>query len=231
MNPDPAMLDELVRRTVEAVRPLRVILFGSAVRGTMGPDSDLDLLVIMPDAADCRAVAKQLDRRLRDLNQAKDIVVARESDLESQGANPYLVFHAALAEGKELDHAASYSGLGTTGTRPTFPVMKINNTRSHAPRGNAVRDAPRRLPETSRATGDSATRDWGRSGLRPSTFAGPSGTTPKTTLPGNSKTTRSVANGIPTRSVGTSVICLHNWKPGRVCHSSENRCNLVESRL
>ena len=38
------------------------------------------------------------------------------------------------------------------------------------------------------------------------------------------KTTRSVGDGIPTRSVGTSVICLHHWKPGGVCHPSVNRC-------
>ena len=107
MNPDPALLDELVRRTVEAVNPRRVILFGSAARGTMGPDSDLDLLVVMPDSADCRAVSRQLYRRLRGLNQAKDIVVVRQSDLDRHGADPYLVYQAALAEGKELYHAAS----------------------------------------------------------------------------------------------------------------------------
>jgi len=48
MSPDPVLLDELVRRTVEAVQPRRIILFGSAARGTMGPQSDLDVLVVMP---------------------------------------------------------------------------------------------------------------------------------------------------------------------------------------
>lgn len=45
------LLDELVKRTVEAVRPLRIILFGSAARGEMGPDSDIDLLVVMPEGS------------------------------------------------------------------------------------------------------------------------------------------------------------------------------------
>lgn len=107
MNPNPALLEELVRRTVEAVQPRRVILFGSAARGTMGPESDLDLLVVMPDGTDCRAVAQQIYRQLRGLNQAKDIVVVGQSDLEQHGANPNLVYQAALAEGKELYHAAS----------------------------------------------------------------------------------------------------------------------------
>ena len=53
---DPAGLDptrrmllaEAVRRAVEVARPIRIILFGSAARGTMGPDSDFDLLVVVP---------------------------------------------------------------------------------------------------------------------------------------------------------------------------------------
>ena len=38
------------------------------------------------------------------------------------------------------------------------------------------------------------------------------------------KTTRSVGDGIPTQSVGTSVIYLHNWKPSSVCNPPVNRC-------
>ncbi len=45
-KPDPAILADIVRRVVEAADPEKIILFGSAARGTMGPDSDLDLLVI-----------------------------------------------------------------------------------------------------------------------------------------------------------------------------------------
>lgn len=35
---DPAKLDELVRRIVETAAPRRIILFGSAARGEMGPN-------------------------------------------------------------------------------------------------------------------------------------------------------------------------------------------------
>ena len=41
----PDVLDEIVRRIVEVAEPEEIILFGSAARGTMGPNSDLDLLV------------------------------------------------------------------------------------------------------------------------------------------------------------------------------------------
>jgi predicted nucleotidyltransferase len=105
VNPNPAIVEELVRRMVEAVHPLRIILFGSAARGEMGPNSDLDTLVIMPDDIDCREVTKLLIRRLRGLGCPKDILVVRETDVEQHGDNPYLIIHTALTEGKELYRA------------------------------------------------------------------------------------------------------------------------------
>lgn len=39
---------EIVSDIVEAFDPLQVILFGSVARGEDGPDSDIDLLVILP---------------------------------------------------------------------------------------------------------------------------------------------------------------------------------------
>ncbi len=101
------VLDELVQRTVESVHPRRIVLFGSAARGQMGPHSDLDLLVVMPDGCDCLAVAQELHGYLSGLGVAKDIVVVQQSDVERHGDNPYLIIHAALSEGKELYRAAS----------------------------------------------------------------------------------------------------------------------------
>jgi predicted nucleotidyltransferase len=40
--PDPKVLADIVRRIVDASDPERIILFGSAARGQMGPNSDLD---------------------------------------------------------------------------------------------------------------------------------------------------------------------------------------------
>jgi uncharacterized protein len=106
MSPDPAVLQELVRRVVDSVHPLRIILFGSAARGEMGPNSDLDALVVVTDQSDCRAVNKVLARKLRGLGYATDIVVVRQGDLDHYGSNRYLVLHTALSEGKELYRAA-----------------------------------------------------------------------------------------------------------------------------
>jgi hypothetical protein len=40
---------ELLDPVIAYFRPLRVILFGSAARGESGPDSDIDLLVVLDD--------------------------------------------------------------------------------------------------------------------------------------------------------------------------------------
>lgn len=105
MSPDPKILDQLVREAVESVHPLRIVLFGSAARGTMGPHSDLDALVVVPDGSDCLTVTQTLHQSLSDLGVAKDFVVVQASDLERHSQNPYLVIHSALSEGKELYRA------------------------------------------------------------------------------------------------------------------------------
>ncbi|HOF86504.1 MAG TPA: nucleotidyltransferase domain-containing protein [Armatimonadota bacterium] len=38
----------MVERIVEQFHPLRITLFGSRARGDAGPDSDVDLLVVLP---------------------------------------------------------------------------------------------------------------------------------------------------------------------------------------
>jgi predicted nucleotidyltransferase len=48
---DARALAEIVRRLVEAYEPERIYLFGSKARGDAGPDSDFDLIVIVPDDA------------------------------------------------------------------------------------------------------------------------------------------------------------------------------------
>ena len=49
-NKDP-VLAEIVRHVVTAYEPERIYLFGSKARGNEGPDSDYDLMVVVPDDA------------------------------------------------------------------------------------------------------------------------------------------------------------------------------------
>jgi uncharacterized protein len=49
--PTPLVPPELLDPVVAYFQPRRVILFGSVARGEAGPDSDIDLLVVLDDDA------------------------------------------------------------------------------------------------------------------------------------------------------------------------------------
>ncbi|MHB9023313.1 MAG: nucleotidyltransferase domain-containing protein [Armatimonadota bacterium] len=102
MQPTQEQLEELVRRIVDAVHPLRIILFGSAARGEMGPDSDLDVLVVMPEGTHRRHTAAKLHRYFFGIPYGIDVMVATPSDLEKHRRNIGLIYYTILDEGKEL---------------------------------------------------------------------------------------------------------------------------------
>ncbi len=106
LNPEQSILEELVQRLSGMAGIVRIILFGSAAQGRMGPDSDLDLLVIVKDGLHRRRTAQSIYKRLSGLGTSKDIVVVTESDVRKYKDNPSLVIFPALASGKELYHAA-----------------------------------------------------------------------------------------------------------------------------
>lgn len=100
--PPPKLLAEVVRRIVEQAQPRRIVLFGSAARSAMGPNSDLDLLVVMPEGTHRRSAAKGIYRALRGIGVAKDIIVVTEGDVEEYQHNPSLILKPALEEGREI---------------------------------------------------------------------------------------------------------------------------------
>jgi predicted nucleotidyltransferase len=102
---DKGILDRVVARIVETVQPRRIILFGSAARGQMGPHSDLDLLVVMPEGIHRRRTAQAIYLSLSGMGIAKDIVVVTEGDVGAYGDNPSLVLFPALREGREIYRA------------------------------------------------------------------------------------------------------------------------------
>ena len=105
-KPDQGLLDRITEKIIEAARPRRIVLFGSAAEERMGPDSDIDLLVVMPDGVHRRDTARAIYRKLSGMGFSKDIVVVTESDIQNYKDNPSLVIFPALKRGKELYHAA-----------------------------------------------------------------------------------------------------------------------------
>ncbi len=102
-KPDEKVLEEIVKRIVEAVAPEKIVLFGSAAREEMGPDSDLDLLVVKA-CAQPREVARLIRRKLIGVGNGlpKDILVVTPEDLEEQKDIPGTTIRAALREGRVL---------------------------------------------------------------------------------------------------------------------------------
>ena len=97
-----AALDRLVGEIVEAVHPLRIILFGSAARGDAGPESDLDVLVVMPDGTHGRRTAMHIHERVEDVGLAFDVVVSTPALLERQRRDPGLIYGTILDEGRTV---------------------------------------------------------------------------------------------------------------------------------
>jgi HEPN domain-containing protein/predicted nucleotidyltransferase len=70
-----AQINRMVKRIASRFHPEKIILFGSQARGDAGPDSDVDLLVIMP-ANDCGPdQACEIREALDDIVVPKDIIV------------------------------------------------------------------------------------------------------------------------------------------------------------
>jgi len=93
---------EIVERIVREVHPTRIILFGSIARGEPCIDSDVDLLVVMPEGTPKRPTAQILYRHLRGLPLPVDILVTTAADLARHQNNPGLIYRTILQEGRQL---------------------------------------------------------------------------------------------------------------------------------
>jgi len=70
------LLPEITQRILAVSDPEKIILFGSYARGDYGPDSDLDLMVVMQNIQSSREESTRLRRALRGLLVPIDILVA-----------------------------------------------------------------------------------------------------------------------------------------------------------
>ncbi len=93
---------DLVERIVAAAHPQRIIVFGSTARGEAGRQSDIDLLIVVPEGSHRRKTAQVIYRGLLGFGLPVDVVVATPSDLEMYRDSPALVYREALREGREL---------------------------------------------------------------------------------------------------------------------------------
>ena len=97
------ILGEIVRRLVEVYSPLRIYLFGSKSRGDDGPDSDYDLMVVLPDDAPTHLRQSRLAHEaLWSVGTATDVVVCTDSFFRNRSRVPSSLPGAVMREGKLL---------------------------------------------------------------------------------------------------------------------------------
>ncbi len=92
----------MVDLIVERFHPEKVILFGSHARGEAGPDSDVDLLVVMPVQGSKREKAVEIGVALHDIRLPKDIIVTTPEEFEWRKDIVGTIERPAMREGRVL---------------------------------------------------------------------------------------------------------------------------------
>jgi len=93
---------EITSRIVERFHPDSIILFGSHARGTAGPGSDLDLLVVMPVSGPKRDLVVDIRMAIGAIRLAKDVIVLTPEEFEGYRDVVGTIAHASDSEGQVL---------------------------------------------------------------------------------------------------------------------------------
>ena len=101
-----AEIQDFVNKVVEEFAPQRVILFGSHARGDATPDSDVDLLVIMPTKKQTIEQAVEIRQRIR-RSFPLDLIVKTPADVTWRLALHDCFLTTIVTEGKTLYESLS----------------------------------------------------------------------------------------------------------------------------
>lgn len=102
-NVSEKLLREATRRLIAEFKPEQIILFGPHAWGSPGPDSDLDLLVIIPESQEAPAArATRAYRSLRGLKAPADILVKTRAEMERFASVPASLENRILHDGRKL---------------------------------------------------------------------------------------------------------------------------------
>jgi len=96
------VLAYIVQRIVDVAKPQQIVLFGSAARGEMGPDSDVDLLVVKGGRFHRGRLVEAIYRNLRGAGAPVDVVVATPEEIERYRNDACLIVSPAMREGKVI---------------------------------------------------------------------------------------------------------------------------------
>jgi uncharacterized protein len=95
-------IDHLVQRIVKRFHPEQIILFGSQARGDAGPDSDIDLLVVMPVARSVSETRLQISLALPHVPVPVNVIVTTPENFAWRKDIVGTIEWPATKEGKVL---------------------------------------------------------------------------------------------------------------------------------
>jgi predicted nucleotidyltransferase len=99
---DAKMLEEIVGRIARAIRPRKIILFGSRARGAARPESDVDLLIIADSDKPRYERSAPVYGLLSDILAPMDIMVYTPAEVEDWRQVRQAFVTTAIREGKVL---------------------------------------------------------------------------------------------------------------------------------
>lgn len=80
---DDNLTSEIVRRILAVANPDRIILFGSVATGQMTRDSDIDLLIVEPDAGNRHEESVKIRGAIGDIPFSVDVIVINAERFEA----------------------------------------------------------------------------------------------------------------------------------------------------
>lgn len=100
------IISQMAECIVKEVNPVRIILFGSAARGTLNKDSDIDLLVVedtpFGEGRSRFRETGRINRALAGFGVAKDVLVYSIDEVERWRNSLNHVISHALRDGRDL---------------------------------------------------------------------------------------------------------------------------------
>jgi predicted nucleotidyltransferase len=102
---DEPTLQQVVKRVVATAQPSRIILFGSYGRGDADEGSDLDLMVVLPEAPDKCNEMIRLHKAVGSVGVGVDVLVYSEEEFQRRSRVPGTVLYWAREEGRQLYEA------------------------------------------------------------------------------------------------------------------------------
>ena len=97
----PEKVEAAVQQISKTCQPLKIIIFGSYIRGNIDRNSDVDILIVVGDEViNPRQESVRIRRALKGISMPMDILVVPVSRLQKLMNLPGMIYREALQTGK-----------------------------------------------------------------------------------------------------------------------------------